>query len=206
VQILQAKVEWFESPRRLAAQRRFAASQERSDVQQLQLFNEAEAEAAPALEPATETITYERKKKVPGQRNAQRAHLPVERRVYELPEAEQSCTVCHNPLPVMSAEIRRELEVIPAQVKVIEHVQNVYSCRVCEREALTASIKTAPMPRPVYPGSLASASLLAEIVGRDLAPKIYRGPPLVSTGARVGTPRRAVVTPNPGELGRLCRA
>ena len=41
VQILTAKVEWFESQLRLAAQRRFAASQERSDVQQLTLFNEA---------------------------------------------------------------------------------------------------------------------------------------------------------------------
>ena len=140
MQILTAKVEWFESQLRLAAQRRFAASQERSDVQQLELFNEAEAEATPALEPATETITYERKKKVPGQRDAQLALLPVERRVYEIPEAEQSCAVCHHPLHVMSTEVRRELEVIPAQVKVIEHVQNVYSCRECEREALTASM------------------------------------------------------------------
>jgi hypothetical protein len=114
VPILQVKVEGFESLWRLEAPRRFAASPERSDVQQLQLFNEAEAEAAPALAPATETITVERKKKVPGQRNAHRAHLPVERRLYELSEAEQSCTVCHNPLPVMSAEVRRELEVIPA--------------------------------------------------------------------------------------------
>ncbi len=61
----------------------------------------------------------------------------------------------------MSQEIRRELQVIPAQVKVIEHVQEVYACRQCERDALTTPIKTAPMPRPVYPGSLASPSLLA---------------------------------------------
>ncbi len=59
----------------------------------------------------------------------------------------------------MSQEIRRELRVIPAQVKVIEHVQEVYACRQCERDALTTPIKTAPMPRPVYPGSLASSSL-----------------------------------------------
>ena len=187
VQILTAKVEWFESQLRLAAQRRFAASQERSDVQQLTLFNEAEAEATPALEPATETITYERKKKVPGQRDAQLALLPVERRVYEIPEAEQSCAVCHHPLHVMSTEVRRELEVIPAQVKVIEHVQNVYSCRECEREALTASIKTAPMPRPVYPGSLASPSLLAEVLHQ----KFTEGLPLYrqeQEWARLGVP------------------
>ncbi|MCY0898546.1 MAG: IS66 family transposase zinc-finger binding domain-containing protein [Firmicutes bacterium] len=61
----------------------------------------------------------------------------------------------------MSAEIHRELQVIPAQVKVLERVQQVYACRQCEQTALTTPIKTAPMPRPVYPGSLASASLLA---------------------------------------------
>lgn len=174
VQMLTTKVEWYESQLRLAAQRRFGASEERSDARQLALFNEAEAEATPALAPATETITYERPKKTPGQRDAELAHLPVERRVYELPETEQSCAVCHNPLHVMSTEVRRELEVIPAQVKVIEHVQNVYSCRACERAALTTPIKTAPRPRPVYPGSLASASLIAEVLHQ----KFTQGLPL----------------------------
>ncbi|WP_278244817.1 IS66 family transposase zinc-finger binding domain-containing protein [Sulfobacillus thermosulfidooxidans] len=68
----------------------------------------------------------------------------------------------------MSQEIRRELQVIPAQVKVIEHVQEVYACRQCERDALTTPIKTAPMPRPVYPGSLASPSLLAFTLHQNL--------------------------------------
>jgi transposase len=174
VQMLTAKVAWYEGQLRRAAQRQFGASSERSDARQLALFNEAEATATPALAPATETITYERKKKAPGQRDAHLAHLPVEQRVYELPEAEQSCAVCHNPLHVMSTEVRRELAVIPAQVKVIEHVQHVYSCRVCEREALTTPIKTAPMPQPVYPGSLASPSLLAEV----LHEKFTQGLPL----------------------------
>ncbi len=161
---LTAKVEWYEGQLRRAAQQRFGASHERSDARQLALFNEAEATATPALASATETITYDRKKKTPGQRDAQLAHLPVERRVYDLPEAERSCDVCQHPLHVMSTEVRRELAVVPAQVKVIEHVQQVYSCRTCEREALTTPIKTAPMPRPVYPGSLASPSLLADVL------------------------------------------
>ena len=187
VQLLTAKVEWYESHLRLAAQRRFGASQERSDARQLELFNEPEVEATPALAPVTETITYERRKKTPGQRDADLAHLPVERRVYELPATEQSCEVCHNPLHVMSTEVRRELEVIPAQVKVIEHVQNVYSCRVCEREALTTPIQTAPMPRPVYPGSLASPSLIAEVLHQ----KFTQGLPLhrqEQEWARLGVP------------------
>lgn len=187
IAMLTAKVEWYEGQLRLAAQRRFGASQERSDARQLALFNEAEATATPALAPATETITYERKKKTPGQRDAQLAHLPVERRTYELPEAERSCEVCANPLHVMSTAVRRELEVIPTQVKVIEHVQHVYSCRVCERTALTTPIKTAPMPRPVYPGSLASPSLLADVLHQ----KFTEGLPLYrqeQEWARLGVP------------------
>ena len=164
VQVLTKKLEWYEAHFRQAAHRKFGASSERSDVEQLALFNEAEATATPALAPATETITYQRQKKTVGQREAQLAHLPVERIMHELPESDQTCDVCHNPLHVMSTEIRRELKVIPAQVTVVEHVQQVYSCRACEHTALTTPIKTAPAPRPVYPGSLLSASLLADIL------------------------------------------
>jgi transposase len=61
----------------------------------------------------------------------------------------------------MSTEVRKELKVIPAQVKVVEHVQHVYSCRHCERNEIETPIKTAPMPTPVFPGSLASPSAIA---------------------------------------------
>ncbi len=159
---LTARVEWYEAHFRLQAHRQFGSAHEGSDALQLQLFNEAEATAPSPLAPATETIVYERRKKTKGQREADLAHLPLERIEYTLPADEQVCEVCQGPLHTMSTEIRRELAVIPAQVKVIEHVQHVYSCRTCERGALTTPIRTAPMPRSVYPWSLASASLLAE--------------------------------------------
>jgi transposase len=158
---LQQRVHWYEEQFRLAKHRQFGASQERSDTVQLQLFNEAETLTGSPVDAPQETITYTRKKKTPGQRDVALAHLPVERITYELPDADRVCDTCQGPLHAMSTEIRRELQVIPAQVKVIEHVQQVYACRQCERDALITPIKTAPMPRPVYPGSLASASLLA---------------------------------------------
>ncbi|WP_431607691.1 IS66 family transposase [Sulfobacillus thermosulfidooxidans] len=43
----------------------------------------------------------------------------------------------------------------------IAQVQQVNACRHGERETLTTPIKTAPIPKPVYPVSLALASLLA---------------------------------------------
>jgi transposase len=66
----------------------------------------------------------------------------------------------------MSTEVRQELKIIPAQVKVVKHVRYVYSCRRCEREDITTPIVTAPMPSPVLPGSLVSPSLMAYIMSQ----------------------------------------
>jgi transposase len=158
---LQQRITWFEEQFRLSQQRRFGAAHEGSDALQLPLFNEAEHDAADALAPVVETITYERKKKTPGQRAVAWNHLPVERVEYRLPEADQVCPQCGGPLHEMGADVRQELEVIPAQLKVREHVRYRYACRHCERCALTTPVRSAPMPPPVYPGSFASASLLA---------------------------------------------
>jgi hypothetical protein len=64
----------------------------------------------------------------------------------------------------MSTEVRQELKIIPAQAKVVKHVRHVYACRHCERHETETPIVTAPMPNPVYPGSLASPSALAYIL------------------------------------------
>ena len=74
----------------------------------------------------------------------------------------------------MSTDVRRELEFIPAQVKVIKHVRYIYSCRHCEREEITVPVVTAPAPSPVIPGSLASPSAVAYIASQ----KYVQGLPL----------------------------
>jgi transposase len=51
-------------------------------------------------------------------------------------------------------------------VKVVRHVRQVYACRRCEREDIQTPIVTAPMPKPVYPGSLASPSSLAYVISQ----------------------------------------
>lgn len=129
VEALTAKVRWFEEQFRLSQQKRFGASSERTPPEQLQLFNEAEAEADPArAEPTVETITYQRKKER-RQREVLLDDLPVETIEYHLPEAEQACPSCSGTLHAMSTEVRQELKVIPAEVKVVRHVRHVYSCR-----------------------------------------------------------------------------
>lgn len=162
---LEAKVKWYEEQIRLGKQKQYGSSSERTPPEQLQftdlLVNEAEAEADPKREePTVETITYQRRKE-PGQREAKLQDLPVETIEYHLPAEEQVCPCCNGPLHAMSTEVRQELKVIPAEVKVVKHVRHVYSCRQCEREATETPVITAPMPKPAAPGSLASPSALA---------------------------------------------
>ncbi|NLJ72522.1 MAG: IS66 family transposase, partial [Syntrophomonadaceae bacterium] len=89
---LDAKVKWYEEQFRLSQQRRFGSSSEKTDPMQLDLFNEAEDTADPKIsEPGIETITYERKKRNPGQREDKLKDLPVEEIEYELEESEQIC-------------------------------------------------------------------------------------------------------------------
>lgn len=168
---LTAKLKWYEEQFRLAQQKRFGASSEKTHPDQLTLdvFNEAEAHADPAVpEPTVETITYKRKKQ-PGGREAKLDALPVETIEYCLSEAEQVCPCCAGKLHGMSTEVRRELKVVPAEVKVVEHVRRVYVCRRCEQEAISTPIITAPMPAPVAAGSLVSPSILAYIMSQKYA-------------------------------------
>jgi transposase len=73
----------------------------------------------------------------------------------------------------MSTEVRQEIKVIPAEVKVVKHVRYVYSCRHCEREEIQTPIVTAPMPAPVYPGSLASPSSMAYVMSQNMLKDCY---------------------------------
>lgn len=176
---LQSKVEWLEEKLRVATHKRFGASSERTDLdsEQIRLFNEVETEAEPALEePTVETVTYERerKKKQKGQRDEQLKNLPVERIEYRLSEEEQVCSSCGGPTHEMSTEVRRELKIVPAQITVVEYVQYIYSCRPCEKHEIETPVVKAAMPRPAFPGSLASASAVAYIISK----KYVEGMPL----------------------------
>lgn len=173
---LTAKLKWYEEQFRLSKQREFGASSEKTNPDQIELslFNEAEITADSKVEePTIETITYKRKK-AKGQRELMLENLPTETIEYRLSDEEQVCSCCGESLHEMSTKVRKELQVIPAQVKVLEHVRHVYSCRHCERNDIKTPIVTAPMPAPVYPGSLASASAMAYLMNQ----KYVEGMPL----------------------------
>ncbi|MFZ5946099.1 MAG: IS66 family transposase [Bacillota bacterium] len=161
---LTAKINWLLEQFRLSQHRRFGSSSEKSNPEQQQLFNEVEAEAQPLVaEPTIEKITYERRKRQ-GHRETMLKDLPVETVEYRLSEQEQVCSCCGNSLHEMSTEVRQELKVIPAQVRVVNHVRYVYSCRHCEKNEINTPIVTAKMPAPILKGSLVSPSIMAYIM------------------------------------------
>jgi transposase len=163
IEQLETKVRWFEEQFHLARSRQFGKSSERSVQEQGNLFNEAEdiAEAGPVEEAVSQTISYERKK--PGRKPIPK-NLPIERIEYRLPEAEQICDCCGNALHEMSCDLRHEIKLIPAQVKMVQHARYVYGCRHCEKNNIKVPIKTAKAPRPVIEKGLASPSAAAYVM------------------------------------------
>jgi transposase len=163
IEQLEQKVQWFEEQFHLSRHKQFGASSERSVNEQRHLFNEAEVIAAQgtAEEAISQTITYERKK--PGRRPIPK-DIPIERIEYRLPEEELSCSACGCPLHEMSEEVRHEVKLVPAQVKIVQHARFVYGCRNCEKTGIEVPIKTAKAPKPVIEKGLASPSALAYVM------------------------------------------
>jgi len=168
---LSALNHWYEEQFRLAKHRLYGSSSERAQActGQISMFNEAEITADEnAAEPEFERIAEHKRKKRKGKRDELYKGIPTEQVVHELPENERFCAQCGGNLHACGHEVlRRELEIIPARVRALEHVQTVYSCRSCEKNAADDSVPMvkSSVPAPVIQGSgIASPSLLAYIL------------------------------------------
>ena len=145
---------------RLQRHLRFGASSEQAPGQGT-LFNEAETlvaetpdEVAPSpVMPAADTTMRPTR----GRRQPLPPELPRIDVVHDLAAGEQQCA-CGCQMSVLGEEISEQLDIIPAQVRVIRHIRKKYACPRCE----TAPI-TAPLPAQPIPKSNASAGLLAHI-------------------------------------------
>jgi len=164
---LLAKLYWFEERFRLEQHKRYGSSSEKTLPEQQSIFNEAEILDAvrPSVpEPTVEEITYKRKKKQKGHREEMLKNLPVEVVEHKLSEEERVCGVCGENMHKMSEEVTKEIEIIPPQVKVIEHRRFVYACGNCEKNEITTPVITAPMPKRTLPGSMVSAATIAHVM------------------------------------------
>ena len=162
---LELLVKSYENQLLLMKQKQFGKSSERHLLDgQIFLFNEAEFVANPNIpEPTIEEITYTRKKSK-GKREEDLSELAVERIEYELSKEEQVCPECNGELHVFGHEVRKEVEIIPAQFKVVEHSRATYSCRYCEKHNDHVPIIKAVIPKPVISGSVASPSAVAHVM------------------------------------------
>ena len=162
---LERQVEYLLEQMRLSRHRQYGASSEKSeyDHEQLNLFNEVEVMTG---EPETELVEIEKhyRKRTRLTTDKLPEDLPVDVIEHELPENEQICCECGGKLHVMNNDIRRELVIIPEQVKIREHRRAVYSCRSCEVKNDHVPIRKAELPKPVIGGSFASPEAIAHIM------------------------------------------
>ena len=163
---LKAKNNYYEEQFRLMQQRKFGSKSEKSDKNQLSLFddmlNEAECQSEPvAKEPEIEQLAYTRKKKT---KETTIKNLPIEEVHHEIPKEERICNECGHSLHDMGNTTRDEIEIIPAKVFVKRHITHKYSCRNCENAGIDVNIIKADAPKPLIKGSMATSSALSHIM------------------------------------------
>ena len=143
--------------------------------EQLSLFNEAEQEySASAAEPSIETVMV---KSHPRKKRLSREELPdsVEHKKVVIDLDDKNCPECGEEMVCIGEEfVRSELNIIPAQISVIDYYQKKYKCQKCEDENLAADIIAAEMPVPVIKKSMASAGTIAYVIQQ----KYQMGTPL----------------------------
>jgi transposase len=184
IQRLQTENRILRQQLALERYRQFAPKSEKTPrEQEAGLFNEAEATADPAVpEPAAQAPT--RKADVPshgrrkprGPRTIDLSRVAHEQIIYTLPEEELVCPECSGHLHEMGEETRQEIKVIPAHIVLVKHVRKKYACRHCQEHAISTPVLIALMPTPAFPGSLASPSAVAHIIGQKFleAMPLYR--------------------------------
>ena len=145
--------------------------------EQLSLFNEAEQEySASAVEPTVETVNV---KSHPRRKRLSREELPesVERKKVVIDLDDKKCPECGEEMVCIGEEfVRSELNIIPAQISVIDYYQKKYKCKSCEDDNLETSIVKPNLPVPVIKKSMASAGTIAYVIQQkyQLGTPLYR--------------------------------
>ena len=159
----QLRINQLEHQLRLALQFRFGKSSEKVSYPQpqLELFDEplltVEEEKAVVKVDAEITVASFSRKAGNGRKPLPK-DLPREQIIHDLLDTEKVCA-CGSALHQMGEDRSEQLEFIPAQVKVIEHIRYKYACRSC-----CEGVKVAALPLQPIPKSIAAPGLLAHIL------------------------------------------
>jgi transposase len=155
------QIERLKEELKLALLRQFGRKSERYEAppEQMSLFDEPELEIPKPEVPEPIEIPSHTRVKSRGKRAPLPEGLEREERVYELPASE---LVGPNGevFERIGEEVSEQLDIIPADVKVIRHIRVKYACK--SREEL--GVKIAPMPHQMLPKTMAAPGLLAHMV------------------------------------------
>jgi transposase len=91
-------------------------------------------------------------------------HLPRQRIVYELTDAERRCSACGEPRICIGEQVSEQLDYHPASYFVIQHARKTYACRSCDGPSEQRFTITGPPVVGPIPKGLAGPGLLAHLV------------------------------------------
>lgn len=137
------------------------------------LFDEAEVLAATSTEaqdiaplpaPACAPQKKARGKRGPLPQELERIEI-----IHDVPEAERTCA-CGTPMVVINRVVSEQLDIVPMQVRVLQHIRLVYGCQASEHAPVTAAMPPQPLPKSnASPGLLAMLLTTKYVDGLPLA-------------------------------------
>jgi transposase len=143
----------------------FAAKSEARGTDQKDLFlNEAEALAPTEQTPPAQT-DEEESTPVAGHQRKKRGRKPLDPALpreivrHELPEDQRVCAHDGHALVEIGAEISEQMDVIPEQVRVLQHHRIKYACPCCDQ-----GLKVAPTPARIIPRGLLTEEAQAWVI------------------------------------------
>ena len=101
------------------------------------------------------SLAHERKKKGQPKRTPLPEHFPRERIEYDVADNDKHCDCGHDKTKI-GEDITEQLDVVPPQFKVIQHVRPKYACKHCQQ-----GVAQSPMPKLFLPKSIAAPGLVA---------------------------------------------
>lgn len=131
--------------------------------EQLSFFNEAEQEYNSATpEPKEETLVKAHARKPKRTKEELTENLVHKEEIIDLEDEKKKCNICGSDLVCIGKEkLRSELNIVPAQIFVIDYYRYVYKCPKCEKETDEANIIKPAAPVAVMKKSMASPAAVA---------------------------------------------
>ena len=176
---LNQQVQWLLEGMKLSRRKLFGASSEKSSAsEQLSfLFNEAEVyedQGAVQEEETVPVAAHERRRRSGSVKDVLPENVPVDVVEHRIPEEERICEECGTVMQEIGKEVRRTLQIIPAQVRIREDWYYTYACQKCKLVAEHTPVVKAAKEPAVIPGSFASPEAIAQIMTQ----KFVMGSPL----------------------------